>query len=657
MAENWVRCKITAELLADAHFGSGSGGSGIDALVARDRHNRPVIWASHVEGVLRDAARRLQGDQAAAGFFGQAGGQRQRAIFTSLYTADTPESHIWRSAARQSFDNRAPKDDSLRAMEFVPKGTRFEGQVELPERDLSFLERLVKEVDALGSGRASGAGRLKLSLENLPLPERTVAAPTEHLRLLLRNIDPLCITATATPDNLIPSLAFVPGRALLGALASWLIEDGKATIASLLTAGHISVSDALPVPQAPENIASVEVLPVPLSLQSEKPKGSAGPVPWWAQPKAAVKRIDAWTTIEKLKRPEDDLFVYREHARADWIAFRPVLRVRLRNGRPDPRQPEPSLFAVEEIAEDTYFVAELRGDLEGMSQLAQGLEPVLEGRRWLRVGRSGAPVEVVDIAWMVDTPQARSMSDPAISEKTFRLTLTSDLLVRDEFLRWRTSLDEEALQELLGTNNIHLKRSIQDWVMVHGFNGTSRLWRMPAAAIRRGSVFEVSGQGVAALASRVVQGRWLGERTHEGFGRFRLDEALPGVTNGMVANSKADSTEDVIDEAIAAKTHNWFEDHKELARPASSTVRKPSLSQWYDLVTELERGDAERGDAKNAIPDRLNPTTAGAQSWKHPKARAILEKLQAISEPEMQARHARFFVRWLRAEMRKREEV
>ncbi len=582
MAENWVRCKITAELLADAHFGSGSGGSGIDALVARDRHNRPVIWASHIEGVLRDAARRLQGDQTADDFFGRAGGQRQRAIFTSLYTADTPESHIWRSAARQSFDNRAPKDDTLRAMEFVPKGTRFEGQVELPESDLPLLERLVKEVDALGSGRASGAGRLKLSLKKLPLSERKVAAPTEHLRLLLRNIDPLCITATATPDNLIPSLTFVPGRAMLGTLADWLIVEDKRDIASLLTSGHISVSDALPLPEAPADLEAVEVLPAPLSLQSEKPKGSAGPVPWWAQPKAAVKRIDAWTATEKLKRPEDDLFVYRAHLNADWIAFRPALRVRLRNGRPDPRQPEPSLFAVEEIAEDTYFVAELRGALDAMKQLAKELEPVLAGQRWIRVGRSGAPVEVVRLVWLQENANnSNSISVPADPKdnKTFRLTLTSDLLVRDEFLRWRTSLDEGALQELLGTNNIHLKRSTQDWVMVHGFNGTSRLWRMPAVAIRRGSVFEVSGQGVAALASRVVQGRWLGERTHEGFGRFRLDEVLPGVTNGMVANSKADSTEDVTDEAIAAETHNWFEDHKELASPASGTDRKPSLSQ------------------------------------------------------------------------------
>nr|BAL52503.1 CRISPR system related protein, RAMP superfamily [uncultured Bacteroidetes bacterium] len=652
MAKPWVRCKITAELLADAHFGTGSGGSGIDALVARDRYNRPVIWASHVEGVLRDAARRLRGDQSADDFFGRAGGQQQWAIFTSLYTADAPESHIWRSAARQSFDNRAPKDDTLRTIEFVPKGTKFEGQVELPEHHLPLLERLVKEVDALGSGRASGTGWLKLSLEELQqeiVPKEV--KPTEHLRLLLRNIDPVCITATATPDNLIPSLAFVPGRALLGALASLLREAGKHAVASLLTAGRISVSDALPLPEAPADLKAVEVLPAPLSLQSEKPKGSAGPVPWWAQPKVGVKRIDAWTTTEKLKRPEDDLFVYREHARADWIAFRPALRVRLRNGRPDPRQLKPSLFAVEEIAEDTYFVAELQGTLDAMKQLAEGLKPVLEGRRWLRVGRSGAPVEVVDIAWMTDTMQERSISDSAISNKTFRLTLTSDLLVRDEFLRWRTALDEEALQELLGTNNIHLKRSTQDWVMVHGFNRASRLWRMPAAAIRRGSVFEVSGEGIQALASRVVQGQWLGERTHEGFGRFRLDEALPGVTNGMVANGKDDSTEDVPDEAIAAKTHNWFEDHEELASPASGTDRKPSLSQWFDLVSELERGNA------NAILNRLNPTKAGAQSWKHPKAKAILEKLQTIPNLEMQARYARFFVRWLRAEMRKREEV
>src|SRR3984957_9444485 len=119
MSERWVRRTLTAELLSDAHLGSGSGGGGIDALLARDRHDRPVIWASHVEGVLRDAARRLRGDEAAGAFFGRAGGDyqrshRQRAVFTSLYAKDKPESHVWRGAARKAFNNRAPKDDTLR---------------------------------------------------------------------------------------------------------------------------------------------------------------------------------------------------------------------------------------------------------------------------------------------------------------------------------------------------------------------------------------------------------------------------------------------------------------------------------------------------------------------------------------------------------------
>ena len=645
MADDWVRYKITAELLADAHFGTGSGGGGIDALLARDRHGRPVIWASHVEGVLRDAARRLRGDQTAGDFFGRAGGGRQRALFTSLYTSETPESHIWPSAARQSYDNRAPQDDTLRAIEFVPKGTTFVGEVELPNRDVPLLQRLVQEVGALGSGRASGAGRLKLSLAEVSEAQRDMGKPTRRLRMLLTNRDPLCITATATPDNLIPSLAFVPGRALLGAMADWLIAEGGSNTASLLTSGRISVSDALPLPETPTKLELVEVVPAPLSLQSEKPKGTASPGPWWSQPKASVKRVDAWAATGKLKRPEDDLFVYRPAPGGDWTDFRPARRVRLRNGRPDPVQADASLFAIEQIVEETYFLAEVSGSPEDMDCLAQALAPVLEGQRWLRVGRSGAPVEVAQLAWLQE--HTHEPLSGLHTTKTFRLVLTADLLVRDDLLRWRMALDEGSLQALIGTTNLRLGRSTQDWTMVYGFNGTSRLWRMPAAAIRRGSVFEVSGSGVAELARRAAQGEWLGERTHEGFGRFRLDEVLPGITGDMVKGDETDSAEDVPEEVIAAQTYAWFDTHKALARQASGADRKPSLSQWLDLVADLERG------SMSAITDRLNPTTAGARSWNHEDAKAILEKLGAISDPASRARHTHFFVRWLRAAMRK----
>lgn len=641
MADRWIRRTLTAVLLSDAHLGAGSGGEGIDALVARDRHDRPVIWASHVEGVLRDAVRRLRGDHAAEAFFGRAGGDyargdRQRAVFTSLYSEKKPESRVWRSAAREAFDNRAPKDETLRVIEYVPKGTTFVGEVELPENELPTLQRLVQEVDALGGGRSSGAGRVKLSLSEVSRSTRKPGTPTDRLVLLLKSRDPLCITATATPDNLIPSFAFVPGRALLGAVAAWLIAEGDRDAASLLTSGRVSVSDALPLPEAPEKLDAVEVLPAPLTLMSEKPKGFAGELPWWARERTMTRRVHDWNPKSNLKRPEDDLFVYRAAANHSWTAFRPARRVRLRNGRPDPKQADASLFAIEQIVEHTYFLGELRGPLEDMKRLADKLAPVLEGRRWLRVGRAGAPVEVADLAWSKATPVAKTQENAL-------LILTSDLLVLDECLRWRTTLDESTLQALLG-EDIQLKRSMQDTVMIHGFNGTSRLWRMPAAAVRRGSVFEVSGPGLAKLAQRATSGQWLGERTHEGFGRFRLDAELPGVTGEPCVNNGLAVTADADVEAIADCTKNWFERHKDLSNAGGE--RKPSLSQWLDLVADLERMD------QNAIDRRLNPSTAGARSWRHRDARAILENLAAL-QPEQRASHARFFVRWLRADLRK----
>lgn len=636
MSNKWVRYKITAEFLSDAHLGSGSGGGGIDSLIARDRNGQPVIWASHVEGVLRDAARRLRGDEEAGKFFGRAGGEQQRAVFTSLYAKENTESHIWSSTAREAFDNRAHKDDTLRVIEYVPKGTMLFGEVELPESDLPTLQRLVQEVDALGSGRSTGAGRVKLSLSEASPPQRKAGTPTGRLVLLLKNRDPLCVTATATPDNLVPSFAFVPGRTLLGAVAAWLIAEGERETASLLTSGKVSVSDALPLPHAPAKLDGVEVLPAPLTLQSEKPTGTAGDVPWWARPTTPAKRLDAWQANEKLKRPEDDLFVFRENANAAWITYCPSRRVRLRNGRPHGKL---ELFAIEQIVEETHFFAELHGSPNDLKKLAEKLSHVLEGRRWLRVGRAGAPVEVTQLAWSDATPAAKP-------ETKTLLTLTSDLLVRDEHLRWRTKLDEAAIKELLGSD-IQLDKSVQDSVMVHGFNGTARLWRMPAAAIRRGSVFDVSGDGVAKLAERAAKGEWLGELTHEGFGRFRIDAVLPGVAIQTGTPSAVSPISDADEEAIAEKTLEWFNTHKSLAKPGGGIDRKPSLSQWLDLVSELERND------QHAIPSRLHPTTAGGKSWKNKDAKTVLEKLKPL-QPEQQQIHARYFVRWLRAEMRKK---
>ncbi|MDR0841865.1 MAG: hypothetical protein LBP68_00410, partial [Acidobacteriota bacterium] len=595
--DGWKSYNLKAELLEDTHPGSGSGAGVIDALVARDREGRPVIWASHLKGVFRDAARRLK----LAGIdvdevFGRVGGSRQRVLFTSLYTEDDRPSRIWRASARESFDNRAPKEETLRVIEYVPKGVCFEGRVKIQKKDWQdkAFETLCAEVSALGSGRAAGTGRVKLSLEKDSPNQKSIGASAGRLLLLLRNLDPVCVTATATPDNLIPGLAFIPGRAVLGAIVSWLLaKTENRGVADLLVNGELLVSDALPLPVHPASLVQTEILPAPLSLQSRKPEGVTGAVPWWARSYAAAEQFDSGNddvdrkVLAKelsLKRPEFDLFVFRSRSDKPWCAFRPDLQVRLRNGRSNPRQDDPDLFAIEQIAEKTYFLCEVCGDTEKMKQLASSLVPILTGERWLRIGRGGAPVEIAKFEW------ARKFPETHIETKTTAiLTLTSDLLVRDERLCWRTSLDTALLKTLLGLptatqGDINLKKSTQEKEAIHGFNGTARLWRLPVFGIRRGSVFRVSGEElINTLKSKMKSGQWLGERTHEGFGRFRLDDKLPG-TGEPVTGSSAVTTADDPGDTLAETTSDWFDSCKELASDGDA----PSLSQWNDLVAELE---------------------------------------------------------------------
>jgi hypothetical protein len=299
------------------------------------------------------------------------------------------------------------------------------------------------------------------------------------------------------------------------------------------------------------------------------------------------------------------------------------------------------LFAIEQIVEHTEFLCELRGEQTDLATLAEAFRTVLEGRRWLRMGRAGAPVEVIGHEWC-EAPAVVEVPLPA------SITLTSDLLVRDDLLRWRISLDESCMSAVPGwpsNARVNWEKSRQEPVAVRGFNGTSRLWRMPASGIRRGSVFLIEGEGVRELARMAAEGRWLGERTNEGFGRFRVDATLPGICEST-ALSEDRGTNDDPDESVAATTQSWFKDRAP-ANSSKPSDRKPSLSQWFNLISDLEQ------NPQAALASRRNPTTAGGRSWRHPDAKEVLDKLANLPQPE-RAAHARMFVRWLRAEIRRK---
>jgi hypothetical protein len=321
--------------------------------------------------------------------------------------------------------------------------------------------------------------------------------------------------------------------------------------------------------------------------------------------------------------------------------------VRLRNGRTRQDQADPDLFATESISERTGFLADVSGTVAEMAVLRQALLPVLQGLRWLRVGRGGCPVEVVQCDWS-EAPRPLDVQDTAY------MTLTSDLLVRDQTLCWLTALSPALAPALFGEDLI-LEVVAQESVVVHGFNGTSRLWRLPAAAIRRGSVFRLRG-ALASLAAAAAKGQWLGERTHEGFGRYRLDATLPGTEQvaepgvAVVAAAKPTASQSVTrpapdsaDEAVATATRQWCETYKVAAAVPRSGL--PSLSQWTDLVADL---GVSLVTGRDPIAVRRTPSTVGANAWATPAAAAVLAHLAGMPDRQARLAHARLFVRWLR---------
>lgn len=670
-----VRLTVTATLLSDANLGSGAGAAGLNSVVARDRRGRPVIWASHLEGLLREAARRRKLFEKAEHLFGASGQKRSTCVVSSLYydsdEAWTPR--IWRSTARASFDNRAPrdspageyvanrapKDDTLRAIEYVPEGTTFKGYVELPKDAVDTFQKLLLEVDAVGHGRASGSGRIKLEAEASEADTQTRASDlsgAERWRLLLRNLDPICIGATATPGNLIPTEPYVPGRTLLGALTQWLLDAGERDVAKLMVSERLCISDALPLPcqLTNEQLANLEVLPAPLSLQAEKPPGASGDIPWWAHSPAPTQRHNAAERelgAPKLKRPEPDLFVARIDGK--WQCYRPEIKARLRNGRPERAKPldmpnssngaeptitAPNLFAIEQLAEGTYFVAELSGPPDELERVGRALAPVLEGRAWLRIGRAGAPIEVAAAIKLENRPTSSGAKK--------YLILTSDLLVRDDELRWRTALPSDPSSIPGWPEGTKLTTCHEEETAINGFNGTSRLWRLPAAAIRRGSVYRLEGDATK-LVEAAALGKALGERIHEGFGRFLVCDELPGVSKGPAPAPAPDATHATSqEEAACATAHGWFKEYQE------TRSKGPSLSQWFELVEELERDVANKLDTKSskAIAKRMEPTTAGAQPWRH--AKQILDDLERQPTLAEASRLAHYFVRWVRTTLR-----
>lgn len=671
------RQTLCIELLEDLHVGTGTGWGDIDALQVRDRHGWPVLPASHIKGLLRDAAnewRRLDPSAVSCEdiehLFGRSGSGQGRLQLTSAYLcADVPTGTlVWGSTEIDTKGTAA--EQSLRFVEYVPAGSRFSMQVALPVRDEKsedLLKALIARCRRLGGGRNRGHGLVRWHLEATnapdPLPSQGTPALPGRLRLLLRNLEPVCLARTGHPGNLIASESFIRGRSLRGAFAAACLSLGQAEAAQSLLADTLSWGDALPLPDtglAGAELTGVEVVPIPLSIGTPKATAPSADMPGWANRRegdffGSRREIDQITlepgvrASEKLKRPANGEFLFRPNPAARWRRYRPHILERLHTRVPsDENNHEQALFSTEEMAERTLFLADL---IVSTPEQATTLMDVLRALTgcWLRIGRGGRPLGVEAVAWLPIAGHCTA------SGSDFSLLLESELIARDAIGNFQDRLDANTLAELAGlpadSITIEADPAFSEGCDLFGFNASSGLPRLAQRAIKAGSVVRISGPDAMRLREALVQRLALGECPDEGFGRFRLDcLPVPQPTLGEQTLSAATQATPAAED-LCANARDWV---GRFGRALSA----PSSSQWGDFRGRLQAACSHQdlNDTFRFIEEAKEKH--GGKAWKGfvdtPSYVEFRKYLGSLPLADAQAL-LEYFLRWQRA-LKKQED-
>ena len=621
------RLTFSCKLLEDLHSGSGVGRlKTIDDCHARDAVGRPVVWYSMLAGLLRDAAEELaelQHPLATAArvkrLFGTEGQAVRSALVCRSLHFDRPNSQtapasaggdqtvVARTAAdlaalfvsvastAREVHSRRPLDETLRTVEYAIAGVVAGGELRFrgDDDDERLLKLCLQRLLALGGGRSRGAGRIRVSeVQVQSLPESAtdllVRGPaSRRLRLVLKNLEPLCLPATAYPGNILDTETYLPGSTLRCAVLTALRPGGLASDQDLerlaagdgaqFTNGYFVSAELLDRGGELPRLGSI---PLPLTAKEAKatalPGGSSG-IPWWVETDRAQQ---PW--LSNPSREQDSLWKEREtesvaeavtssfkRVKTDdylitadgttWYRQRPAVVTLMRNRTPvrrqdrgfDSRRPgatedndleKADLFSEIVLAEDQCFVCDLIfGSDVAAEAFLRAAAPLLAAdeaqRAWLRVGRGGRPVRVERVAWLANALTPQRASPPKGKEHSFSLTLTSDLIARSPDLTFRTTLDATTLVQLAeftGDEAAQLAKglvvdsqaSLSETRIVHGFNTAAGARRSPALGIRRGSAFVIQpAAGDASGALRLFQELTAREQAGQGLGE-RTEEGF-----------------------------------------------------------------------------------------------------------------------------------
>ncbi|MEK8015874.1 MAG: RAMP superfamily CRISPR-associated protein [Candidatus Parabeggiatoa sp.] len=664
---------VTIRLEEDLHSGTGTGSESLDAIQITGGNGLPVIRATHIKGLLREAGRFLceighYSEEDYKALFGEEGGWQRSALLMQSLRFDTQNqaqenwSHQWTSTSRE-INSRTPKENTLRTQEYVKAGSHFHGQWLLTQPNLSdFLRDCLQQVTHLGATRSRGGGRIYVESESFEKTTMTDNPPTSpipndgqtRLRLILRNLEPLCLPITGFPGNTIPSECYIRGQQLLGALVALILRERDQKMAEKLLAGKINIGHAYPLPtHVSKNCSQWMLLPFPLNIYHKKPEPNTPPEqPWWTQQTTTITYLgergeknkfqNEGGEGEKLKRPGNREFLFSSDEQDQWQRYQPKMVVHMRNQTPADKKGDKALniagenrrddlFSEEEILEDTCFMSDiLFSNSEEAKTFAETFNTLLNGQTGLSLGRGGRPVVVELAVWLEELKPLNASQKPK-AEK-LNILLTSDLIVRSETLGFYDSLDINVLKQLLGITNKTIDASLKvykDTVIVRGFNYLTRLPKAPFLAIRRGSAFEITGstEDINILRQALEEKTALGERAHEGFGRFKLDLPIDCKTlSPEKATPKLNSRIGQQEAILKA------------AKKLADEIGEKALSktQWQYL-----RQQALVANSQKYIDNLLENLTEhkerkAGEAWKKPleKIQKALQALQALTQSE-----------------------
>jgi len=582
---------LTVTLQEDLHTGSGTGAGEYDALLSRDRNGNPVIPFTHWQGVWKYNLKRYleakkQPLDDCNALFGRENQQRGLLNGTALYSKNIIDSLSWTSSSRKQY-SRTTEENTLRVKEFIPAGTRFTATLWLADKSLEkSLNVACRITDVLGARRQRGDGRIHAELKEATISskETTQNQQSTTLKLLLRANDPLCLPTTGHPGNIIESECYLRGQVLRGAIIGKLLRDKKNVLASSLFGVDFKVSNAYPLPHTclnnTDDLLNSDALPMPLNFNQPKAQGgNTKGLPWWAQnitTPAMHNRFSGEQFSEKLKRPADNAFIFKQVTAKTWQSYTAPLAMRMRNAQPSIKHPNGALFSQQEIPENTLFLSEITcSDNHKAQQLLVELSDVFSGYECLTIGRGGSPVTIE--SWRFKTDPQYSETQQQHSD-TLTITLTSDLIARSPELGFYQTLTPDVLFELCELQ----EKSPADWqtqsftdqIEIYGFNAMSGLPRLPALAIRRGSALSIKGENINQLRQALTQRKVLGERIEEGFGQFRID-FTPALAENQIKQQALSVNEKETVFAHAEAAFNRL--------PKENIIAWPKLSQWQAL--------------------------------------------------------------------------